>query len=141
MNILPTFAAVVGVLSCTTLLSGFAISGLGLGSITLIMSIVCCAHCFNPKDPTVQCLCCSTVSFLTLVFLATLIATTVFVALDVNFINESAGLCLSTEVAPVVLGFSYFMLLIFGLFSLWSIYTCCKRDVSSAADTGVNYLL
>ncbi len=134
-----TFAAVVGLLSCATLLSA-AISGLGLGAITLVMSIICFAHCFNSKDPTVQCLCCSAVSFLTLTFLAALIANTVFVALDIKIIYDPAGPCLSTELAPAVMGLAYFLLVIFGLFSVRSTYICCKREYS-AADNGVNYVL
>ena len=122
-----SLAAAVGLLSCATL-STVAISGLVLGSISLTMSIICCAHrhCFKLEGPTLrclQCLCCSAVLLLTVTFLAALIANTVFVAQNINFINDPAGLCSSTEVAPAVMGLSYSLLPMFGLFCLWSTYT------------------
>ncbi len=125
------FAAAVGLPACVPL-SGAASSGLVLGAITLIMSIFCCAHCLNIKSPTVQCLCCSSVSLLTLVFLVTLIPNTVFVAQNIGFINNPAGLCSSPEVALAVMGLSWILLPMFGLFCLCSTYICmCK---SSNAD-------
>ena len=65
-----------------------------------------------------------------------------FVALDIKIIYDPTGLCLSTELAPAVMGLSYFLLVIFGLFSVRSILIiiCCKREYS-AADNGVNYVL
>ncbi len=122
------FAAAVGLLSCAPL-SGAASSGLVLGSITFIMSILCCAHCLNMKSPTVRCLCCSAVTLLTLAFLATLIANTVFVA---NFINNPAGICSSTEVAPAVMGLSWILLPLFGLFCLCSTFICVDKPISDA---------
>ena len=127
MNILPIFAAVVGLPACAPL-SGAASSGLVLGSITYIMSILCCAYCCNIKNPTVQCLCCSAVTLLTLAFLAALIANTVFVAQNINFINDPLpSNCSSPKVALAAMSLSWILLPMFGLFCMCSAYICMEK--------------
>ncbi|XP_064404386.1 uncharacterized protein LOC135349720 isoform X4 [Halichondria panicea] len=118
--------AVVGLPACAPL-SGAASSGLVLGSITFIMSILCCAYCCNIKSSTVQCLCCSAVTLLTLAFLAALIANTVFVAQNINFINDLPSNCSSPKVALAAMSLSWILLPMFGLFCLCSAYICMEK--------------
>ena len=121
-------AAAVGLVSCITLY-GAAVSGLILGVVTFLMSLLCCFHFCATDNVIIRCFCCSTATILLLTFFGALISNTVFVAENINFIYGDNN-CQSPVVAVAVMGMSWVMLLLFGLFCLCSCCLCLNSKMS-----------
>ena len=114
--------AVAGLLSP----SPFAVSsGLVLGVLTLSISILSFAQWFNLERPIVQCLYCSAVSLLILVFSATLLLFAIAAS-----INEYYHI-----VGTVIFVLSCITFVTFGLLCMFSTYKCwviCTSGSSAA---------
>ena len=122
-----THAAAVGLVSCNALF-GAAVTGLVLGVVTFLMSLLCCCHFCATENVIIRCFCCSIVSILLLIFIGALISNTVFVAekIDIIYSTDNSTACYgnSPVVSVAVMGMSYVMLLLFGLFCLCSCLLC-----------------
>jgi len=105
-------------------LEGAAATGLVLGVVTLLLSFVCCLRCFKTESLLTHCICCSTISLLSLLFFVALIPNTVFVAQNIDFIRANGTIsgtpCDTPVISLAVMGISYAMLPLFGLFCLCS---------------------
>ena len=99
------------------------------------MSLPCCCHLiatFGCKKMIFWCICCSVVILL-LTYISVLIPNTDFVAENISFIYGDND-CRSPVVAVAVMGMSWVMLLLFGLFCLCSFCLCLSSKMSEEWD-------
>ena len=136
-------AGAAQVLACPPLQAAGA-TGFILGAIALLLSCICCACiCRSSGNSLIHCICWLLVTLLVLAFFGTLIANTVYVADNMEFVFSNGTYidvntavivqCATPTVSLGVMIFSYMLFILFALFYICTTYTCtcvCLSQIS-----------
>ena len=134
-------AGAAHVLTCPPLQAA-GVTGFVLGAIALIMSCICCACICKNANGLINCICWLLVTLLVLAFLGTLIANTVFVAENIEFVfsngthlnisSNTTVVCPAPAVSLGVMVVSYWLFILFTSFCICTTCVCLSNMLQTS---------